>query len=112
MDKTDGADQERVAETEAGSSRVQELESLQDEQGVRDSPEAKVLFNLLKDVSQLKSEEPKEIMRFFLEVKPIYDIKLVNDRVFWSKLLCRVQSSLVTFVGKALQRGETWKQCV
>jgi hypothetical protein len=50
-------------------------------QGVRDSSEGPVLSDLLRDVPRLMSEEPKEILRFFVDVKAIYDLKLVPDNV-------------------------------
>jgi DNA-directed RNA polymerase sigma subunit (sigma70/sigma32) len=48
----------------------------------RDSAEFKVLADLLKDVPRLISEEHREVLRFFLEVKPVYDLQLVEDKVF------------------------------
>ena len=60
-------------------------------QGLRDSSEGPVLSNLLKDVPRLISEEPKEILRFCVDVKAIYDLKLVPDHVFWMRLLPKVR---------------------
>jgi hypothetical protein len=110
LDEMEGASGSQVAGKEAGQSKERELGPLQEIQGVRDSPEAKVLSQLLNNVPQLKSTEPREIMRFFLEVKPVYDLNLVNDRVFWSKLMCRAHGSLLKFVGVAFQSGESWDQ--
>ena len=51
-------------------------------QGVRDSSECPVLSDLLRDVPRLMSELPKGILRFCVDVKAIYDLKLVPDNVF------------------------------
>jgi hypothetical protein len=70
-----------------------------------------VLSDLLKDLPRLMSEEPKEILKFFVDVKAIYDLKLVPDNVFWMKLLPKVRGSLLTFFGESMQKGESWQQC-
>jgi hypothetical protein len=57
------------------------------------------------------SEEPREILRFFVDVKTIYDLKLVPDNVFWMRLLPKVRGSLLTFFGLSMQKGESWEQC-
>jgi hypothetical protein len=46
-------------------------------QGLRDNSEGPVLSGLLKDVPGLTSEEPKQILKFFVDIKAIYDLKLV-----------------------------------
>ena len=76
-------------------------------QGVRDSSEGPVLSDLLKDVPRLMSEEPKEILRFCVGVKAIYDLKLVPDNVFWMRLLPKVRGSLLTFFGQFMKHGES-----
>ena len=40
-----------------------------------------MLSDLLKDVPRLMSEEPREILRFFVDIKAIYDLNLVPDKV-------------------------------
>jgi len=74
-------------------------------QGVRDRSEGPVLSDLLRDVPRLMSEEPKEILRFCLDVKAIYDLKLVPDNVFWMRLLRKVRGSLLTFFGESMKKG-------
>jgi hypothetical protein len=49
---------------------------------LRDNPEGVAVTDLLKHVPQLVSEEPKEVLRFFVEVKTVYDLKLVSDKIF------------------------------
>jgi hypothetical protein len=80
-------------------------------QGVRDSSEGPVLSDLLKDVPRLMSEEPKEILRFCVDVKEIYDLKLVPDNVFWMRLLPKVRGSLLKFFGESMKYGESWNVC-
>ena len=41
-------------------------------QEVRDSSEGPVMSDLLKDVPRFMSEEPKEMLRFCVDVKAIY----------------------------------------
>jgi len=80
-------------------------------QGVRDSSEGPVLSDLLRDVPRLMSEEPKEILRFCVDVKAIYDLKLVPDNVFWMRLLPKVRGGLLTFFGQSMKHGESWDDC-
>jgi hypothetical protein len=57
------------------------------------------------------SEEPKEILRVFVHIKVIYELRLVPDNVFLMKLLLKVQGSLLTFFGECMKHGESWEQC-
>jgi hypothetical protein len=45
-----------------------------------------VLSDLLEVVPHFPSEEPKSIFKFFVDIKAIYDLKLVPDNVFWMRL--------------------------
>ena len=90
-----------------------EVEAMNSElsQGVRDSSEGPVLSDLLRDVPCLMSEEPKEILRFCVDAKAIYDLKLVPDNVFWMRLLPKVRGSLLTSFGQSMKHGESWNVC-
>jgi len=57
------------------------------------------------------SEEPKEILRLCVDVKAIYDLKLVPDNVFWMRLLPKVRGRLLTFFGQSMKNGESWDVC-
>jgi hypothetical protein len=70
-----------------------------------------VLSDLLRDVHRLTSEEPKEILKFFVNVKAIHDLKLAPDNVFWMRLLPKVRGSLLTIFGESMRYGESWEQC-
>lgn len=73
-------------------------------QGLRDNAEGFVLSDLLKDVLRLMSEEPRAILKFFVELK-------VPDNVFLMKLLPKVRWSLLNFVGEYIRHGDSWEQC-
>jgi len=79
-------------------------------QGLRDNAEGSVLSDLLKDVLCLTSEEPKAILKFFVDIKAIYELNLVPDNVFLLRLLPKVQGSL-TFFGECIRHGDSWEQC-
>src|SRR5215469_9786395 len=55
------------------------------------------------------SEDPKEILRFFVDIKSVYDLGLVPDKVFWLRVLTKVRGSLLSFVGEAMKDGQSWK---
>ena len=81
------ADMETKAESvDKGSAEV-DLVSTDMSLGFRVSSEAPMLSDLLKDVPRLMSEEPGETLRFFVDIKAIYDLNLVPDKVFWLKVL-------------------------
>jgi hypothetical protein len=63
-------------------------------QSLRDNAEGSVLSDLLKYVPRLMSEEQQEILKFFVDLKAIYELHLVPD-VFLMKLLPKVQGSLL-----------------
>ena len=62
-------------------------------QSIRDNAEGLVLSDLLKDVSCLMSEEPRTILKYFVELKAIYELKLVPDNVFLVRLLPKVRGT-------------------
>jgi hypothetical protein len=100
-----------VAEMETKSEGVEtarvEVGAMNSElsQGVRDSSEGPVLSDLLKDVPRSMSEEPKEFLRFCVNV-----LKLVPDIVFWMRLP-KVRGILLTFFVDSMKNGESWYVC-
>ena len=56
-----------------------------------------MLSDLLKDVPRLMSEEPRAILKLFLELKALYELKLVADNVFLVRFLPKVRGSLLNF---------------
>jgi len=73
---------------------------------LRDNAEGSVLSDLLKDVPRLMSEEPKAILKFFVDLKAIYKLNFVPDNVFLMRLLPNVQGSLLTFFGECIRHGD------
>jgi len=78
-------------------------------QGSVGSSEGPVLVDLLRDVPCLVSEDPKEMLRFFVHIKSVYDLGLVSDKAFWLRVLTKVRGSLLRFVGEAMRNNESWK---
>jgi hypothetical protein len=74
-------------------------------EGLRDNSDGSVLSDLLKDVPHLMSEELKEIVKFFVDLKVIHELKLVPDNVFLVRLLLKVRRSLLTFYGECIGHG-------
>ena len=68
-----------------------------------------MLSDLLKDVPRL-TEEPKAILKFFLDLRAIYELNFVPDNMFLM-LLPKVQGSLLTFFGECIRYGDSWEQC-
>jgi hypothetical protein len=77
----------------------------------RDNSEGPVLSDLLKDVPRFPSVEPKQILKFFVDIKATYDLKLVPDNVFWMRLLPKLRGSLLTFLWESMRYGDSWEQC-
>jgi hypothetical protein len=80
-------------------------------QGLGDNAEGSVLSDLLIDVPRLTSEEPKAILKFFVDLKAIYELNLVPNNVFLLRLLPKVQGGLLTFFGECIRHGDSWEQC-
>jgi hypothetical protein len=59
----------------------------------------------------LSSEEPKAVLKFFVELKVIYDLRLAPDLTFMVKLLLGVQGRLLNFFGDCIQDGASWEEC-
>jgi hypothetical protein len=79
--------------------------------GLRNNAEGLVLSHFLKDVQHLTSEEPKAILKFFVDLKATCELNLVPDNVFLMRLLPKVQGSLLTFFGECIRHGDSWEQC-
>jgi len=70
-----------------------------------------VLGDLLKQIKPLTSEEPEDILRFFVKVGEIHDLGLVSDRVFITRILPFVPGGLLQFLGSCLREGSSWAVC-
>ena len=80
-------------------------------QGLRDNSKGSVLSDLLKYVPPLMSEEPKEILKFFVDLKAIYELNLLLVNVFLMRLLPKGQGSWLTFLEECIRNGNSWEQC-
>jgi hypothetical protein len=56
-------------------------------------------------------EELKAILKYFVDLKAIYELNLVPDSVFLMRLLMKMQESLLTFVGECIRHRHSWQQC-
>jgi len=70
-----------------------------------------VLSDLLKQIKPLSSEEPEDILRFFVKVDEIRDLGLVGDRVFITRILPFVPGGLLQFLGACLREEHSWAVC-
>jgi hypothetical protein len=70
-----------------------------------------VLNDLLKQINPLSSEEPEDILRFFVKISDIHDLGLVDDRVFITRILPFVPEGLLQFLGACLREGSSWAAC-
>jgi len=70
-----------------------------------------VLSDLLKQIKPLSSEEPEDILRFFVKVGEIHDLGLVDDRVFITRILPFVPGEFLQFLGARLREGGSWAGC-
>jgi hypothetical protein len=69
-----------------------------------------VVVELLRQIP-LFSEEPESILMLFIRLDEIFDLGLVNDRVFITRILPLVKGSLLRFMGDCLRMGNEWAEC-
>jgi hypothetical protein len=70
-----------------------------------------VVVELLRQISPLLSEEPESILMLFIRLDEVFDLGLVNDRVFIMRILPLVKGSLLRFMGDCLHTGNGWAEC-
>jgi len=49
-------------------------------------------------------------MQVFVRLDEIYEVGLVDDRTFVTRILPLVSGSLLTFIGGCLQEGSSWAE--
>jgi hypothetical protein len=101
MDPSEGEEVKQASVTadlnlNAGNSNP----SLYSQVGGRDSPIA-VLVELLRQVSPLRSEEPEHILQFFVRIEETFELGLVDDRSFVTRILPLVSGNVLRFWGIA-----------
>ena len=62
-----------------------------------------MLLELLKNVPRLMSDEPRAILKSFVVLKAIYDLKLVPKNVFLVRLLPKVRGNLLILGGECIR---------
>lgn len=109
-DKMDRKEEQR--ETQAsGAAAILDPGSEGAPQGDSGFNRTQVLNELLRQVQPLSSEEPEDILRFFVKIGEIHDLGLVDDRVFITRILPFVPGGLLQFLGACLREGTSWAGC-
>ena len=72
--------------------------------------QAAVLVELLRSIPPLCSDEPTEIMRLFVRLDEVYDLKLVMDSEFVIRIMPLVRGSLLRFFGICLRERCSWAE--
>jgi hypothetical protein len=70
-----------------------------------------VVVELLRQVSPLVSDEPEAITALFVRLDETYELGLVEDRIFITRILPLVSSNLMVFVGNCPREGRDWAAC-
>ena len=70
-----------------------------------------VLSELLRQVKPLVSEEPADILQLFVRLDEVYELKLVDDKQFITKILPLVFGSLLKFLGECRREESSWAEC-
>jgi len=78
--------------------------------GSREEP-VTLLVELLRHLSPLSSEEPEAIMNLFVRLDEIYELGLVEGRIFIIRILALLSGSVLVFVGNSLREGNNWAAC-
>ena len=76
-----------------------------------DVSQTPVLVELLRQVVPLSSEEPEEILRLFVRLGEVYELGLVDDRQFVTRILPLVSGSVMKFLGSCLRGRCSWDDC-
>jgi len=70
-----------------------------------------VLMELLRQVFTMRSEKPEDIMYLFMRLGELYDLKLVDDRMFMLRIMLLLTGSLLVFLGDCLREENSWAEC-
>jgi hypothetical protein len=73
--------------------------------------EISVLGELLRNVQPLQSDEPTDMLRFFVSLKGIYDLQLASDTIFMMTILPGVKGACLNFLEGCIRRGDSWELC-
>ena len=70
-----------------------------------------VLLQLLKQVSRLCSEEPEDILNFFVRLGEIHSLDLVGDECFITRIFPLVPRGLLQLLAECLRDKADWAIC-
>jgi len=70
-----------------------------------------ILVELLRQLSPLRSEEPEAIMNLFVRLEEIYELGLVEVRIFIMRILPLLSGSVLGFVRNSFREGNSWVEC-
>jgi len=70
-----------------------------------------VLLDLLKQVSPLSSEEPEDILNFFVRLGEIHSLDLVEDRCFITRIFPLVPRGLLQLLAECSREKASWAIC-
>lgn len=75
------------------------------------SSQGQVVVELLRRVPPLSSEEPVDILLFFVRLQEIHNLRLVTDNMFIIHVLPLVRDSVSVFWGECINKGKYWSEC-
>ena len=70
-----------------------------------------VLVELLRRIPVLSSEEPIEILRFFVRLHDGYQLGFVSDHMFLVRVLPLVGGTMLRFMGDCIRARCSWSEC-
>jgi hypothetical protein len=70
-----------------------------------------VLLDLLKQVPPLLSENPEDILSFFIRLGEIHSLDLVEDRRFITRIFPLVPRGLLQFLAECMRDKNSWATC-
>ena len=70
-----------------------------------------VLLELLKQVSHLSSEEPEDILNFFVRLREIHNLYLVGDECFITRIFPLVPRGVFQLLAECLRDKADWASC-
>jgi hypothetical protein len=68
----------------------------------------KLVSNLIKNIPLLADTDPEKIVKFFMSVGEVYDLKLVIDSEFMSLLVCRTSGRITQMLGSHVGTTRNW----
>jgi transposase InsO family protein len=67
-----------------------------------------LVSELFKNIPLLTDTDPERILKFFIRVSEVYDLKLISDAEFLSLLVSRTSGRVTQILGGLLGTGQNW----